>query len=159
MDFLGGILGLGTAALSGGLTGLIGVGIKIFGGWLTARAEAKKMELQFAHEIAMQDLNMKARGQELEREADIAAEETRQASYGFANVSQPVWTWAASIISLVRPMLTFYLIGLTTFVSWRLMEIGTNEARFTNEAVIAAVIYTTTTAVTWWFGDRPPSKR
>lgn len=67
---------------------------------------------------------------------------------------------------LIRPSLTIYLVGLTTWITiiaWEVME--TKNAEFTTEQakdifdqVTTIVIYLTVTCVTWWFGDRRMAK-
>lgn len=162
MDFLGDLLALGGAAVTGGLTGVIGFGIKGLLAWLGAREERTRLKMQQDHELALLDRQLQARAAETEHEREIAAEETRQASYSFANVAQPVWKWAASIISLMRPAITLYLLIATTALAWAVMfgkPLPYVDSPAIVKEIVTTVVYLTATAVTWWFGDRPPQRR
>lgn len=67
---------------------------------------------------------------------------------------------------LARPAITAYLLGVSTWISfkaWELLEL-TNTALSPVQAIgiveqsIAVLLYLSTTAVTWWFGDRMTEK-
>lgn len=69
--------------------------------------------------------------------------------------------------SFMRPAMTLYLMGATTWVTmlaWKIMEnaqggaIDVVTAMGILEQVISTIIYLTVSAVTWWFGDRTMSK-
>ncbi len=70
------------------------------------------------------------------------------------------------IKGLVRPSLTIYLVGLTTWVSIKAWEIMQMNGVIMNVViaekifgdVTSIVIYLTVSCVTWWFGDRRMSK-
>lgn len=158
MDIVGG----GLAAISGGLTGVLGFGLKALFGWLGEKEKRATLRQTQDHEYRLQQLNIQARGQELESERAIAAEETRRASYDYAPVRQEVWKWVASLISLMRPAITLYLLIVATAFGWTLLY-GVplpyiDTSGFIRE-IASATVYLTSTAVTWWFGDRPPQKR
>lgn len=158
------IFGLGASALTGGITGLIGVFGKGLFAWLGAKVEMQKMKMQQDHEARLLDLQLQARRAEWEHESDIAAEETRRASYSYADISgQPLWKWAASVVTLVRPLLTLMLLGATFAIAytlfWKGAAIPYINTAVTMQEVVATILYLTTTACTWWFGDRPPQKR
>ena len=67
---------------------------------------------------------------------------------------------------IIRPTLTMYLVGLTTYITynaWTIMQ--TAGVNITNvqaveifNNVTSIVIYLTVSCVTWWFGDRRISK-
>lgn len=70
------------------------------------------------------------------------------------------------IKGLARPCITAYLLGVSTWLSyksWQLLEL-TNTALSPAQAVdiveqaISVLLYLSTTAVTWWFGDRMTEK-
>jgi hypothetical protein len=70
------------------------------------------------------------------------------------------------IKGLIRPSLTMYLTGLTTFITYKAWEIMNMEGVAMNIVVAekifgdvtSIVIYLTVSCVTWWFGDRRMSK-
>jgi hypothetical protein len=162
MDFLGDLLSLGGAAVTGGLTGVLGFGVKALFGWLGEREKRASQKMQNEHELALLDKQIQARGQEMEREAEIAAETTRQSSYEYANVRQEVYRWVASLVTLMRPAITLYLLVATSYIGWRLLK-GTPipyiDMKLLSKEVVTTVVYLTATSVTWWFGDRPPQQR
>ena len=67
---------------------------------------------------------------------------------------------------MIRPSLTLYLVGLTTwitYIAWKIMEthnqqLTSKQATDIFDQVITIVIYLTVTCVTWWFGDRRMAK-
>ncbi len=69
--------------------------------------------------------------------------------------------------SFMRPAMTLYLMGATTWITmlaWEIVEkaqggvIDVVTAMGILDQVITTVIYLTVSAVTWWFGDRTMSK-
>jgi len=68
---------------------------------------------------------------------------------------------------MIRPGLTIYLVGLTTWITIvaRDVLVKANENDLTAiqakeifDSVTTIIIYLTVTCVTWWFGDRRMSK-
>ena len=67
---------------------------------------------------------------------------------------------------LIRPSLTAYLVGLTTWITWiawdimklKGQELSTDQATEIFNTVTTIIIYLTVTVVTWWFGDRRMAK-
>lgn len=145
--------------LSGGATGLIGTAVSTVSRFFTARQELKAKEAGWAHELSLHGLNIKARGREMEHEALISAAETersiRSESYRHdTGIGQggPILTF---ILRMVRPALTFLLIGL---VAWFWLDLDPNDKMIDAHAlktkIVDTVVYLTTAAVTWWFGSR-----
>lgn len=70
------------------------------------------------------------------------------------------------IKGMVRPSLTVYLCGVTTWVTlmaWKIMQASGTEITATQAMEIfqdttSIVVYLTVSCVTWWFGDRRMSK-
>lgn len=67
---------------------------------------------------------------------------------------------------IIRPGITLYLTGLTTYISlqaWEIMQLHQQaltaaEAKGIYMEVINIVIYLTVSVITWWFGDRRTAK-
>lgn len=67
---------------------------------------------------------------------------------------------------LMRPGLTLYLTGITTWLTWTAysilqtagMQISSQQALDIYNQVTSIVIYLTVSCVTWWFGDRRIAK-
>jgi hypothetical protein len=70
------------------------------------------------------------------------------------------------IKGMIRPTLTVYLCGVTTWVTlmaWKIMQASGTEITATQAMVIfqdatSIVVYLTVSCVTWWFGDRRMAK-
>jgi hypothetical protein len=88
--------------------------------------------------------------------AEIAADKSKwdaftasqQAATPPANIS----TWAANVITLFRPAITFLLLVLVTIVFFRVTE--TEQAEMIDEIQFCAF-----NCIGWWFGDRMTRKR
>jgi hypothetical protein len=135
---------LGSAA-SGGILGGILSGVKMF-----AAYKQKKMDL--AHEIAMAAETRLNMDKEMELATikgtiDMEIQETTDDSANLRSAleaeSQISGTsqWVNDLRGSTRPILTYILAGIATVLQ-------------TEEFVFMAM-----TAVTFWFGDRPPKKR
>jgi hypothetical protein len=70
------------------------------------------------------------------------------------------------IKGMIRPSLTVYLCGVTTWVTlmaWKIMQASGTEITATQAMTIfqdttSIVVYLTVSCVTWWFGDRRMAK-
>lgn len=68
---------------------------------------------------------------------------------------------------ILRPGLTLYLTGVSTWITWTAYTIltaksgalGANDAVAIFNEAMSVVTYLTISCVTWWFGDRRLSKR
>jgi len=145
------ILEVVSLIFGGGATGLLGTFVNRAFGY----AEKQR---DYAHEIKLQDLAMKQRGMELEKEAEIAesaaAATIRSDSYKHDLAAGNTSKWVNNLLRLVRPVLTLFLVGLVAGIWWSLGE--ENELA---DQIVAGVLYLTTTAITWWFGDRCPTRK
>ena len=140
------------SVLPGGAAGILGSLIGKAFGFLDFFIEEKKKDNDHARTIEMTRLSAELRSEELENERAIVEEEQagkqRAASYRHdmsAGVSYP---WVAAILRLVRPTLTLMLIAIV----WYIYATSNDIAQ--QETIIQSVIYMTSTAVLWWFGDR-----
>lgn len=138
-------------ALFGGATGILGTLVGKVAGYFEKKQELEIMKESYKHELALQELNISARAQELESEAAIAemnnAASMRSASYEHdASYGKP-YRWVITLLRLVRPMLTIMLIILTGVLFFQLSEAGQDE-------IASQVIFLTGMAISWWFGDR-----
>ena len=139
-------------ALTGGATGILGSVLgKVFGfidGW----QEEKKAKNEHGRTMEMTRLQNELRSKEFESELAIVqaqqAGEARTASYQHDMSAGVGYPFVAAILRLVRPLLTFALIGLMLFIYIRISDLAQQEA------IIQSVIYMASTAVLWWFGDR-----
>lgn len=87
-----------------------------------------------------------------------------------AALAHPAAVAIASLLALAdvlkgiaRPAITAYLLGVSTWLTaivWSIPAepIASGEAVELIRLLVNAIVYLTTTAVTWWFGDRQAAK-
>jgi len=166
MSILGDIFSLGVSAFTGGATGLIGMGVKALFSWLGEREKRNQRAAEMAHEIALitarqgmeqaqADADYRKEVEITAREKQAGAERTRQASYMFANFKGSISKTVAGMLSLFRPAMTAALLLAFFYMVFKVM----NGTTFPINDVTLGLVYLTSTAVTWWFGDRPPQSR
>lgn len=189
------VLGLFTSAAGGGLIGLLGTALKQW-------QERKEREAERAHQIRMREADL----QEMRAEADlrlrqteaefegrkavadieaqaardVAAEATRQASYGHDKATY-AGSWAGRLLKgfwgalagfllvlvdvargVIRPATTVYLLVIISVMAWQLHVLVQTFGAVTPEQawplymrVVDAIVFMTMTALTWWFGASP----
>lgn len=184
---MSGILGIIGSIVSGGMTGILGVGVQRIADYFNKKQDLKKMELQFAHEANMKQIDGELMVKEYEQQAKIivAEGEARVAEadaeafaksfsqepkiYSNTKAVGPIangFLVALDVIrGLVRPGLTMYLCGITTLVYLEAKTIMATVEVFTadqaieiHNLIVATVLYLTTTCVLWWFGTRNKQK-
>ena len=141
------------SVLTGGATGIVGSLIGTVGRYFETRQKLKQMSLEFDQEYKLQQLQITSRREELESEEAIARMKTNadmktasyahDASYGIASVA------VASILRFVRPVLTFVLLAFVVYIFWQANDDAALVYDLSNQ-----IMFLTTTAVAWWFGDR-----
>ena len=141
---------LGTV-LTGGATGILGTVLgKVFS-FTDFWIEEKKQKSEHARTIEMHRLQAELQAEESERELAIAEAQTasdlRMASYSHDMTSKSS-RWVNDCLRLVRPILTGGLIVLVGVIYFQSDDIGQQET------IIHSVIYMSSSAVLWWFGDR-----
>ena len=111
------------------------------------------MSLEFDQEYKLQELQITSRKEELESEEAIARMETnaamKTASYAHDASYGPASVTIASILRFVRPVLTFVLLGFVVYIFWQANDDKALVFDLSNQ-----IMFLTTTAVAWWFGDR-----
>ena len=147
----------------GPLTGLAGSAFGAFTKWLEHRQRMAELERQQAHELRLQELNIQARGQELEQEALIAQTQAHAdamaASYRHDASAGPTHKWVASALRLMRPLFTLLLIVLAGAIFFYAQPGDVVEGKPVREHVTLTVLYLAEVAVTWWFADRARGSR
>ena len=141
------------SVLSGGATGILGSVIGTVGRFLEKKQELRKMEMEFSQELKLQELQISARSEELESEHAIALVQAdadiKTASYAHDASYGPTTPVIAAILRFVRPVLTFGLLGFTVYIFFIVQEDPKIVRELSNQ-----IMFLTTTAVAWWFGDR-----
>ena len=175
------IFGAVGSAVSGGLLGLFGNGIKL---WADHKAQQAKRNFELAlrkadrEEMQLEyDLQLKqteatiagqvAVGKQLQRSTETqVAGEIEQAKMQLVESSYQHDSarygggFVDGVRGLMRPTLTLYFAVLMSLIAYQLMQLTGQvfppaEAVELLKQVVNACIFLTTTAVTWWFGSRP----
>lgn len=146
---------------------ILGSAIGFFGSYLKDRENRKREELSFKHQQAMAEINAKNKREELSLQGELAEKvsigEAFEASqrYGNQKSGSPVLD---GIRSLVRPLVTTYLLGVTTYFAYTIhallggLEILTPaELLSLYKEIIVSMLALTNMSVAWWFGSRRSS--
>lgn len=159
MEDLGGIA---ASALGGGVTGVIGSVIGRVFGVIEARVKRKDRELEmihekdrWEHEAELFAAQIQARAQEAEiaiKASEVAGSwNSLQASLDAEASIGKSYLWVEAIRALTRPSLTIMLI-LLLWAAWATGALNIDQ----RGQLLTALIYVSTTAIVWWFGDRAP---
>lgn len=170
MDWIGNAIG---AIASGGITGLVGSGISIYG-------KIKEQKMIFQHEEVMEGLKQDGMRLQMEiitkqadatiniseMEAFTASQKNDAASYSKGQELTKYQKWLMVVVDffrgLIRPVMTIYMTILTTLIYVKVMElVGGLEGLIDKDAalqlanqIILVILYITTTVILWWFGTR-----
>lgn len=170
----GGLFAAAGSFAAGG--GLLGLGGSIIGGiakYFHQEQALKKAAAANAHEVILQEMQMKLQREEGERELAIAMEAGRRESMNAtiaadSNADSHAAEWVANIKALFRPALTLLLVVLSAVIIFIMVKGDLNNVLddVTAAAIIRysieSIIFSASTAVVWWFGDRsmaPPSRK
>mgnify|MGYP003651062013 FL=1 len=140
------------SVLTGGATGILGSVLgKVFN-FADVFIEEKRAKGEHERTIEMHRLQSELRADELESELAIVQEQSagaaQVASYAMMTGVEVPYPWVAAILRLMRPLLTVMLVGIV----WYIYAASDDLAQ--QETIIQSVIYMSSTAVLWWFGDR-----
>ncbi|MBF0454965.1 MAG: hypothetical protein HQL72_09165 [Magnetococcales bacterium] len=159
MSILGSLADSGLAILSGGATGLVGTAIEAVSGHFKAKQEHQQklemareertiLELEIKGQERVASINAESQNQIAESQAMIASYKTDRATYSTAGGS--AWLTGVDVVrGLIRPLVTVYLLVLTTYI-----YIHTQSKSSLESAVVDAVLYLTITGVTWYYGGK-----
>ena len=136
----------------GGITGLFGTIVtQVFSIW-KAKEDRKTHAMDLNHEITLQQMQLESLKQETEREVYIAGNQTLSQAYqhdaSYGTPSEKV----INILRLFRPGITILLILLTASIYF------TTTSGAIEMTVVDAIIYSTISAITFWFADRSISQ-
>lgn len=179
LDLIGGGL---AAILSGGATGLLGIGLqRLFDHW-KLKQELDQMREKHAHEQKMREIDvqlMKEEWAQRVRVAQVEGETAREVadSQAFAASFQTepkrysegvkvgkagafLLVLADVLRAIVRPGLTVYLAWISTEIynaSQAILAMGDLDGKTLaglHQQIVLTLLYLFVTCVTWWFGTR-----
>ncbi|QCG76673.1 TMhelix containing protein [Vibrio phage vB_VhaS_R21Y] len=173
MDWIADIF---TAAVSGGLTGLLGT---VFSGLVMWKenSDKRKFELEMRRldiserkaeaEITLKQTEAETEATKIAAELNAfqASQKGDKATYSTKHPSNG-WLIAVDVVrGLIRPVLTLALVTITTMITFDAIEATGGYEKFVAVqgvnivlSLIESLIYMTNTAVLWWFGARSLSK-
>ena len=135
---------LGTV-LTGGATGIVGSVLGKAFSFLDAWQEEKKAGADHLRTLEMLKLQGEMKADEAENEMQIASY-THDTGAGTASL------FVINTLRLIRPILTFSLIGLLGILYFQSDAGG-------KATIEASVIFMASSSVLWWFGDRALRKK
>jgi len=171
------VLGLGATVASGGIFGLIGSGIGAVVKIFHRKEEFKREKWRGEHELILLDKHIERRAAETENEVKLLATEGSYAGLGSSihhDQGLKGTPFTDAIKSLFRPALTVMLLVCTMWLYLdlvRAIERQDNALRTIFDYaelkeivryIVYSVVFSTSTAVVWWFGDRalaPPGEK
>lgn len=174
------ILDVVTSVLSGGLTGVVGVGIQRIFEYKSKQLDIEMSREKYAHEVSMKDLDSKILAQEWASRAKVAEIESAAQvevadSKAFALSFNEPQRYAADVKptlgqgwllialdftrGIVRPLLTIYLVFITSLLYLHcrsMLDVGVSAAQAFElvDKIVETLLYLCTCCVLWWFGSR-----
>lgn len=148
---------------------ILGSAIGFLGSWLKDRERRKEQELNFKHQQVMAEITAKNKREELSLQSDIAEKvsigEAFEASQRYGNQKSGSPT-LDGIRSLVRPLVTTYLLGVTTYFAYSvhsllggLTILSPADLTGLYKEIIVSMLALTNLSVCWWYGSRKSSSQ
>ena len=166
---------VGGIASSSGLGAIIG----LVGSYMAKREQRKLDEMNNGHEkdmaridlerdaaesvqaLAMADKQIEQSQAEAEIASEVSAGEAFTASQVLASKQDPGFKIVAAIQSLMRPLITIYLLLIVTYITYNLHQLlngfealPISDVYSLYNHIINQTVFLTVTAVLWWFGSR-----
>lgn len=167
--------------VSGGLTGLLGIGVQRIFEYKSKQLDVQLNKDKYAHEVDMKKADAEIMAQEWAARTKIAAtaavaqenvadsqafsaaltsEPQRYADPSKLNTAQEwIMVFLDFVRGMVRPSLTLYLCVITTIIYYQAHQLigqglNVDQAVGLVSRIIDTVLYLTTTCVLFWFGTR-----
>ena len=178
MEFLGEIAGIFGSVASGGLFGLLGSAI-------SAGFKAYQRKKEFEQQLVLREEDRK----DFKQQMEFSAQETEQeiavtsAEGAWNGLGQSIEAaaqikgsdWSSQLLRLFRPFLTTLLVCLSGYIIHMIWDASINananglsklfsvdELKELLIYCVHSIIFSTSTAIVWWFGDRamtPPGMK
>lgn len=140
---------------SGGLLGLVGSLLNKGFTFMDSRNEYKKLQAEQSFELQRLKIMQRMQAQQSAMKRQIVHDTThtmiKEASYAHDTNLGKASRWVVNVLRFVRPLLTLGLVALTTLMWYHSLNVGDEALR---QSIVEAVLFCTTAALTWWFGDR-----
>lgn len=146
-----------TSLFAGPAVGIFGSVVSGITGYFERKQQMEADAAKYAHETNLLQLQMQARGQELESEERIAAiaadTAAMKASYQHDTGYGETGPIMSGVLRMVRPVLTFALIGLVAVI------LMADVKGVDMKEIALKVVFLAEVAVSWWFADRRRSRK
>lgn len=178
MDGLMDILGMAGSVASGGIFGLIGSVVGMGAKYLQRKQEFKEEKERRVWDREDFKLQMQADREETEQEIAITSSAGAWNGLGQsleAAASIKGRGWSSALLRLFRPFLTTLLVVMSGWIIWMMWQAAVNadgnglsllfspgELKEVLQYCIYSIIFSASTSVVWWFGDRamtPPNAK
>lgn len=175
IDLVGGAV---TSAASGGVFGLIGSAIGGVFKFFQTKQQQRFEEKKWNHELKLIEKENERAREEDEHELSVVAQEGAWSGLGTSIEADAgigdSYRWVKALKELYRPALTTGLVVISYMIFRDLMSIVTDQTSslsrvFTAEQAkelivynVSSIVFSASTAVVWWFGDRafaPPGMK
>lgn len=131
-----------------------------FSSYFNKKLELSLQKSQWEYEYKVIALEAKNKQEELALEGDLA--EKKLEGEAFAEGVKDNGGWMDKTRAIIRPLLTMYLVGLASWITWKLHSLVGGLDNIPMDSVftmyweiISAIIFLTVTCVTYWFNQRP----
>jgi len=159
---MAGIISLIAGALTGGGFSVFTKGLDLFDRHVRHKQDLKKLEMDYAHELVLlskqNELASAQREYEFETATVNGQAQTLSASYQHDASYGPISQMVSNILRFFRPVLTLLLLVVSVWGIHRLIASGNADAALISTSV-ESLLYLTSLAISWWFGDRGFEKR
>lgn len=154
----------------------LGAIVGLVGSFLTKVEDRKLKKLTFEHDERMAKIRtdeLRLEGEQkiqlAETEGEIASDIERQKSFTESLKEQSMLygiRFVDAVRGLMRPVITIFLLIVSSWLAVNvyhlaggLQSMPENDVIDLFREIVTQILFLTTTAVTWWFGSRPSSKR
>lgn len=141
------------------LTTVLGSLIGGSGSALSKWMGMREKKINNEHELKLIEMQINAKRSETENNLSIAQEkgyaDIRTKSYEHDGLIGETSIWVNNALRMVRPVLTLLLIALIWAI-W--ITIAKEDIDIKNE-IIDGVLFMSSVALAWWFGDRSPMSK
>ena len=159
------ILGVGANALSGGLFGLVGAGLKKVGDIFSEyqRRAARKDEM--AHELLLLDKQAQLKVVESENERAIVSlqqdGQIKQRSYDVFNNLGRAHKLVVSAVTLMPVIITISLWAMVGYLVHLIVDTGITivDGKVLIKQIVDNVVFCAVAVTLWWIGEQPRDKR
>lgn len=159
------IFGVGASALSGGLFGLLGVGLKQVGAFFTEHQRRMARKDEMAHELLLLEKQSQMKVIESENERAIVALQQdgaiKQRSYDVFNNLGKAHKIVVSTVTLMPVLITIALWCMVAYLVHLIVDTGITviDGKVLIKQIVDNVVFCAVAVTLWWIGEHPPQNK